>query len=133
MRGQGRLAGFVLVAVLGGLLVVGAVAFAMLFTASLDAMAARNAQLAVIEREAQEGALHLAAAQLQLAPAPTSAMRLGPWAALGLDVTVQVTPLQAPDGQQALRLQAELPPPARRAPLVALLAPPPSVQLLRRP
>lgn len=125
--------GFVLVAVLGGLLVVGALAFAMLFTASLDALAARSAQLGVVQREAQQGALHLAAAELQLAPAPLAELTLGPWAALGLDVVVTVTPLLAPGGQRALRLSARVPPPARRAPLTMLVAVPPTVQVLRWP
>lgn len=136
-----RAHGFVLVAVLGGLLVVGAVVFAMLFATTLDAMGARNAQLAVVEREAMLGAIHLAVAELSVRGAPwgeggAGGHVLGPWPELGLGVTVAATPLEAAVESEgvagAVRLVAALPPPAVRAAEVWLVALEPEVRLLRR-
>ena len=106
-----REAGFVLVAVLGGVLVLAAVAFAMLYTASLDAMAVRARQRSVVTREVLEGALALTAAELHLlseSGAPAVAGNYGPWPQLGLTASVSVQVLPAEEGEQVVRLEARM-------------------------
>ncbi len=129
--------GFVLVAVLGCLMLLGAVTFALVFASTLDAQAARGAQRAVIEREALEGALQLALAELELAAEPGSVTQLGPWEELGTDVTVQVSTVSdVPAGEPvagALRLEARLPPPSRRQGSVMVVSLQPELKVTWRP
>lgn len=113
--------GFALVAVLGGLLVLGAVAFALLFTASLDSLAVRARHGAVVAREELEGALALAVAQVWQqhegavagggATADPTALpqTLGPWPQLGFSAQVSVEALPTQDQTIVIRLGAALP------------------------
>jgi len=133
VRRAGSPDGFVLVAVLGGLLIVGAVVFALLFAVTLEAQAARAAQAAVVERAALEGALQLALAELAAHPDPLAVTSLGPWAALAADARVAVQPVSDAEGTVGLRLEAALPPPARRRPAVLVVSAPPGLERLWRP
>lgn len=128
--------GFVLVTVLGGLLLVGAVAFALLFTASLDAMAASAKAGAVVAREELEGALALAVAALRAAPpsgpeapVPTG---LGPWPELGIGAVVNVESLPADGSGLVLRLSASLPSDPARRPEALVVQLEPELRVLRR-
>ena len=102
--------GFVLVAVLGALLIVAAVAFAILFTASLESMAVRARQEGVIAREALEGALALTLAELEVLgwPPPTGSEpgTHGPWPQHDLPVLVAVHQLSTDDASVVLHLTA---------------------------
>jgi len=147
-QAQERRRGFVLVAVLGGVLIVGAVAFAMLFTASLESMAVRARQDGVVARAALEGALALTVAQLAagLAEPPgegaeTSDQPLdpsvhGPWPEHGLPVLVTVQRVPTGDGSVVVRLTATHQPAAgaggQRATESMVVRLQPDLQLLRR-
>lgn len=126
--------GFVLVAVLAGLLLVAAISFALLFTTTLDTLAARSAQRAVSEEAQLQGALDLALALLVSAavsgethdPAPD----LGPWPEYGLAVRVSLVDLaDDEEGNAVVRLEARQPGGNGRAPalLVARLGAEPLV------
>src|SRR5690606_19948078 len=88
-------AGMALVAVLGALLLVSTIVFAMAFVATLDVTSARSSQTAVLAEAQVEGALALAVAEFAEAatadpggavPAPVGA--LGPWPELGIGAAV---------------------------------------------
>lgn len=136
-QSTGARRGFVLLAVLGGILIVAAATFALLFTASLDAMAARAQQLAVLQREELEGALALAAAELWLEQAdggapPVEATVLGPWPHMGVSAVVRVTNLPSDEGAVVLQLTASLPAEPARAEERLTLQLRPDLQVLRR-
>lgn len=136
--------GFVLVAVLGGLLVVAAVAFALVFTASLDALAARARTTSVVASETVQAALTLAVAEaLQqhaggLAPGPGQVF--GPWPELGVpaqvvaEVLAEVAAEALPDEDEGLvvRFTATLPAEPTRAAQVLIVRLQPKLELLRR-
>jgi hypothetical protein len=138
--------GFVLVAVLGGILIVGAVAFAMLFTASLESMAVRARQDSVIARAALDGALTLTVAELAagLADLPGEGEAAGdqalessdhgPWPEHGLPVLVAVERVPTDDGSVVVRLTATHQPAAgaQRATESVIVRLQPDLQLLRR-
>lgn len=119
MRSRRR--GFVLLAVLAGLLLIAAIIFALLFLTTLDTLAARSAQRAVLEEAQLQGALDLAGALVASAVAageglPFGAV-LGPWPEHGLAATVEVTSLASDDdGSEVLRLEARLTVAGDRAP-----------------
>ncbi len=81
--------GSVLVAVLGGVLLIAAIVFTALFVTTLDAMAARSAARAAVDDATLQGALSLAAAELagQGWPPPAG---LGPWPLQGVPARVSV-------------------------------------------
>lgn len=96
-------------AVLGTLLVVGVISFAMGLVASLESLAARSAAGAVEARALAEGALALAlaevseqaAAETPFEAASGSSIVYGPWAAAGIDATATLTTLTASgDGEE---------------------------------
>lgn len=130
--------GFVVVAVLAGLLLVAAMSFALLFLTTLDTLAARSAQRAVIEEAQLQGALDLALALLISAAGSGEAgppiSDLGPWPEHGVTAQVFVTELpDDPEGNSVVRLEARLGGASGRAPaqLVARLGAEP--KLLWRP
>lgn len=130
--------GFVVVAVLAGLLLVAAMSFALLFLTTLDTLAARSAQRAVIEEAQLQGALDLALALLISAVGPgetaPTMSELGPWPEHGVTAQVSVTELaDDPEGNRVVRLEAHLNGVSGRAPaqLVARLGAEP--ELLWRP
>lgn len=91
MRGA-RAEGSVLVTVLGGLMLVGAITFAAVFSVTLDTLAARSAARGAAEAVALEGALHLAAAELAALPEPaTLPVAVGPWPSLGVEARVRLS------------------------------------------
>ena len=129
--------GFVLVAVLGGLLIVAAATFALLFTASLETMAARAQQAAVLQREELEAALALAAAELwhegtSGAVPPDGTAEFGPWPNLGVNGVVRAALLEAEEGAVVLRLSARLPREPMRAEEALTLQVAPELRVLRR-
>ncbi len=120
MRRVRRAAGSVLVTVLGGLLLVGAITFAAVFTVTLDALSARSAADGARVDAALEGALNVAAAELAALVAPPMLPRsIGPWPALGIEARVRMSAA----GADGVLLEAELPGTARRAALVVMLEP----------
>lgn len=98
-----RTGGFALVAVIGGLLLVSTIVFAMAFVATLDVMSARSSQTAVLAEAQAEGSLDAALADLAALTAdpgagsgdgvPPPPGTLGPWPELGLTAEVVVTVL----------------------------------------
>src|SRR5690606_36487727 len=107
--GSVRREGFELTAVLGTLLVVGVISFAMGLVASTESLAARSAAGAVEARALAEGAVALALAEAReqaTAEAPFeagsgSSIVYGPWAAAGIDATATLTTLAAAgDGEE---------------------------------
>ena len=115
-----RAAGSVLIAVLGGLLLVGAITFAAVFTVTLDALSARSAADGARVDAELEGALNAAVAELAaLGPSPALPVSVGPWPALGIEARVRLSAAAA-DG---VLLEAELPGTRRRATLVVVLEP----------
>lgn len=132
--------GFVLVAVLGGVLIVGAVAFAMLFTASLDSMAVRVRQESVVAREALEAALALTAAELHLgygehasggAP-PEWEEPFGPWPEYDVHAEVRAQSVPTEDGSVVVHLVARMVDEPGRQPEALLLRLEPELQVLKR-
>lgn len=130
--------GFVLVAVLAGLLLLAAISFALLFLTTLDTLAARSAQRAVIEEAQLQGALDVAVALLVSAAASGGesppGSELGPWPEHGLAARVALVGLPDDDvGNTVVQLEARLVESSGRAPrlLVARLGPEPL--LLWRP
>lgn len=94
MRRRGGDHGVALVLVLAVGLLVAMLTAALAFTVTLDAVASRYAQQAVLAEAQAEGALQLAAAEVaarmvagaeQTAPLPP---RLGPWPSAGIAATV---------------------------------------------
>lgn len=118
VQAEPRHLGFVLVAVLGAILIVSAVAFAMLFTATLESKAVRARQDGVIARAALDGALALTVAELAvgLADAPgegadpleelLAVSEHGPWPEHGLPVLVAVERVPADEGSVVVHLTA---------------------------
>lgn len=129
--------GFVLLAVLGAVLIVAALAFAMLFTASLDAMAARARQAAVVSREALEAALALASAEVwhehgAAGGAPQVGTEHGPWPELGVHATVALELVEQDGEPLVVRLTATLSNEPARAPERLVLQIRPELVTLRR-
>ena len=87
--------GAVLVAVLGGVLLVAAILFAAIFAVTLETMGARSAARAALNDAAQQGALSLAVAELVAGSVEAPAV-LGPWPDLGIGAQVLIT-VVAPD------------------------------------
>jgi hypothetical protein len=89
-----RATGAILPLVLLALLVIAAASFALSFKVTLDALAARSALSAALAHAQAAGGLALAVAEHDAAredgrePPP----ELGPWPALGIVATVEVTP-----------------------------------------
>ncbi len=130
--------GFVLVAVLGALLVIGAVALATLFTASLDSLAARSRLSAVVAREELEGALNLAAAAVQSDYTQAGGAsgwlgtQYGPWPAADIGAVVQAVELPAPPGEVIVGLEARLTrEPQRKAEVLVMRIHPTAAKLRR--
>lgn len=129
--------GFVLLAVLGAVLIVAALAFAMLFTASLDAMAVRARQAAVVSREALEAALALASAEVWhehggAGGAPQADTEHGPWPELGVHATVALELVEQDGEPLVVRLTATLSNEPARAPERLVLQIRPELVTLRR-
>jgi len=112
--------GFVLVAVLGGMLLVAALIFTAVFVTTLDAMAARSASRATIADAALQGALSLAAAELAGRGRPPPA-ELGPWPLQGVPARVSVSEVGPGTVHLVARLGADHP--ARSAQLVLQVEP----------
>ncbi len=117
--------GFVLVAVLAGLLLIAAISFALLFITTLDTLSARSAQRAVIQEAQLQGALDLALALLISAAASgeasTAEHELGPWPEHGLMVRVALISLSDDDeGNAVVRLEARLAEGSPRPPTVLI-------------
>lgn len=134
---EGRRRGFVLLAVLGAVLIVAALAFAMLFTASLDAMAVRARHTAVVARETLEAALTLAAAEVWQehgggATVPSGSLEHGPWPGLGVHATVVTTPLEAEGESLVVQLTALMQSEPARVPESLVLQVRPELKVLRR-
>ena len=134
-----RSVGFALVVVLGALVLMGAVAFATVFTATLDTMAARHRQMAVIEREVLEGALALASMDVlsdfasNLGAPGWLRPEYGPWPASGIDAVVSAEDVLVDEAHLVVRLTAV----STNAPTVsrsqrALIQLEPDLRLLRR-
>ncbi|MFO7544539.1 MAG: hypothetical protein R6W77_03485 [Trueperaceae bacterium] len=136
-----RAGGMALVAVLGGLLLVSTIVFAMAFVATLDVMAARSSQTAVLADAQVEGALAVALAELAetagtdpggAVTAPSGA--LGPWPELGIGATVDVAALpERWDGNEVVTLLAETRVGTSRAEARAVVALTPAPRVLWRP
>ena len=136
-------------AVLGTLLVVGVISFAMGLVASLESLAARSAAGAVEARALAEGAVALALAEVReqaTAEAPLeagsgSSIVYGPWAAAGIDATATLTTLAAsgdgedgaPGGVLLLRAEVATERAGASASLVFTLEPELTVLERRRP
>lgn len=107
--------GIALVAVLGALLLIGAVAFATVFTATLDSLAVRSRQIAVVDREGLEGALTLAALETWTAYLASSGVpgwlwaEYGPWPSAEIAATVSAEEVSFQAGQVVVLLTATLP------------------------
>lgn len=91
--------GFVLPALLGTLLVIGVISFAMSLVATLESLSARSAAGAVEARALVDGALALALASVREQAAagglpdldlPTT-VTYGPWEALGIDAVATLS------------------------------------------
>lgn len=104
--------GIALVVVLGALLLIGAVAFATVFMATLDSLAARSRQIAVVEREELEGALALAALETWTAYLASSGLpgslwaEYGPWPSVEIAATVSAEEVSFQAGQVVVLLTA---------------------------
>jgi hypothetical protein len=136
-----RSAGMALVAVLGALLLVSTIVFAMAFVATLDVMAARSSQTSVLADAQVEGALAVALSELAEAAAtvpggavPAPAAALGPWPDLGIAATVDVAVLpERWDGHEVVSLLAETRVGTSRAEARAVAALTPAPRVLWRP
>jgi len=134
-------AGMALVAVLGALLLVSTIVFAMAFVATLDVMSARSSQTAVLAEAQVEGALAVAVAEFAEAaaadpggavPAPVGA--LGPWPELGIGAAVSVTLLpERWEGHDVVDLRSETRQGTSRAEARAVVALTPAPRVLWRP
>lgn len=135
-----RRSGSVLVGVLLTVVAVSALVLALLFTTTLDLLAARARLRAVVLTEALETALQLAAAELALLeesgaplPSPGAAVALGPWPPITpSSITVTLAQLEAPSGERSLLLSATSSEEPWRSPEQLLLTLPPNSAQLRR-
>lgn len=116
-----RAEGSVLVTVLGGLLLVGAITFAAVFSVTLDTLTARSAARGAAEAAALEGALHVAAAELAALPEPAALpITVGPWPSLGVAARVRLSDV----GGGGVLLEATLPDGTRAsASMIVMLEP----------
>lgn len=130
-----------LVAVLGALLLVSTIVFAMAFVATLDVLSARSSQTAVLAEAQVEGALAVALAEF--AEAATAdpgvavsepAAALGPWPELGIRAAVSVALLpERWDGHEVVNLRSETRVGSSRAEARAVVALTPAPRVLWRP